>query len=253
MRVFRQVVESGSFTAAAAALEMSVAMVSKHVQNLERQLGTRLLHRTSRRVSLNDPGALYYERCSEALNLLEEAETALGLAPETPRGTLRLTAPAWFAHGFFARILHGYRQLCSEVTLDVSLSDGFADLVEDGLDLALRISHEEPAGPHVRALRPIEFSLVRAPGYAGDEVLQFALAPGKSEPGRWRVDNTSLMAQLAVEGAGMATLPRLLLQEYPQLEEVTRLPAATLYAVTQGRRRHAARVRLFLEYLEKCL
>ena len=107
IKVFRQVVESGSFTAAAVALDMSVAMVSKHVQNLEKRLGTRLLTRTSRRVALNDPGTLYYERSSEALNLLEEAEQALGL--EVIPTDAPLPYPTLYA------VTHGRRRLAARV------------------------------------------------------------------------------------------------------------------------------------------
>ncbi len=246
IKVFRQVVESGSFTAAAVALDMSVAMVSKHVQNLEKRLGTRLLTRTSRRVALNDPGTLYYERSSEALNLLEEAEQALGLEERSPSGTLRLTAPTWFSSRFFARLLTKYRQQCPSVTLDVSLSDKFVDLVEEGLDLALRVS-DTPAG---LPLMPIEFVLA---GNPEAPLITYAYSPNQT-PSPWRTNDTTLMARLAAEGAAQAVLPKLVLEDIPGLEVIPTdapLPHPTLYAVTHGRRRLAARVRSFLEFLQR--
>lgn len=270
MRVFRQVVESGGFTAAAAVLEMSVAMVSKHVLHLENHLGTRLLNRTSRRVGLNDPGARYYERCCEILDQLEEAENSLGKALEKPTGTLRVTAPTWFSNRFFAKALCEYRRRFPEVNLDISLSDAFVDLVDEGLDVALRVTQKgETTGRYVMTM---EFAMVASHEYlrargrprtAADlsdhEILVYSYNPKDTpweKPG-WRMNNTTLIAQLAVEGAGLAILPRLLFEEElfrDRLEVVELdfpLPSPALYVVTHGRRHHSARVRSFMDFFAR--
>src|SRR5260370_33516536 len=96
IKVFRQVVESGSFVAAAERLDLSTAMVSKHVMHAEKRLGVRLLNRNSRTLSLTEPGRVYFERCKTILEDLEATELELGSLGATPRGTLRITCPSWF-------------------------------------------------------------------------------------------------------------------------------------------------------------
>src|ERR1700756_1121239 len=97
IRVFRQVVESGSFVAAADRLDLSNAMVSKHVQHVEKRLGGRLLNRNSRTLSLTEAGRVYFERCKTILDDLEATELELGSLGASPRGTVRVTCPSWFA------------------------------------------------------------------------------------------------------------------------------------------------------------
>src|SRR3984885_13186845 len=97
MKVFRQVVESGSFVGAAELSHLSTAMTSNHLMFLEKHLGSRLLNRSSRCLSLTESGKLFLERCKVILEELEEAELGAGSLSSVPRGTLRVTAPSWFA------------------------------------------------------------------------------------------------------------------------------------------------------------
>src|ERR1700716_2921935 len=97
MKVFRQVIESGTFVGAAERLSLSTAMTSKHLMHLEKHLGTRLLNRSSRSLSLTESGKLFFERCKAILQEMEEAESAVGSVSGVPRGTLRVTAPSWAA------------------------------------------------------------------------------------------------------------------------------------------------------------
>jgi DNA-binding transcriptional LysR family regulator len=97
MKVFRQVVESGSFVGAAERLNLSTAMTSKHLMHLEKHLGTRLLNRSSRSLSLTESGTLFFERCKGILEEMEEAESAVGSVSGVPRGTLRVSLPSWTA------------------------------------------------------------------------------------------------------------------------------------------------------------
>jgi DNA-binding transcriptional LysR family regulator len=141
IKVFRQVVESGSFVAAAERLDVSTANVSKHVMHLEKRLGVRLLNRNSRKLSLTEPGRVYFERCKTILDDFEQTELELGSLNDAPRGTLRITAPSWFAgQKAFAVFLAEYCRRYPEIVLDLSLEDRFVDLVAEGYDVALRVA-----------------------------------------------------------------------------------------------------------------
>lgn len=166
IKVFRQVVESGSFVAAAERLEVSSAMVSKHVMHIEKRLGVRLLNRNSRTLSLTEPGRVYFERCKTILDDLEETELELGSLNSAPRGTLRITAPTWFAGQALAEFLADYRRRFPEIVLDWSFDDRFVDIVAEGYDVALRCTGTElPAGLIARRLRPVRFLIAASHSY----------------------------------------------------------------------------------------
>jgi DNA-binding transcriptional LysR family regulator len=166
MKVFRQVVGSGSFVGAAERLNLSTAMTSKHLNFLEKHLGSRLLNRSSRRLSLTESGKLYLERCKVILEELEEAELAVGFVSGVPRGTLRVTAPSWFATRRTVNFIAAYRQLFPEVVVDISFEDRFVDLIEEGYDLALRATGDDPpAGLIARPLRPMPFVIAASREY----------------------------------------------------------------------------------------
>jgi DNA-binding transcriptional LysR family regulator len=97
VKVFWQIVESGTFVAAAEHLDFSTANIGKHVMSLEKRLGVRLLNRSSRALSLTEPGRVYFERSKMIVDDLETAELELGSLNTTPRGTLRITCPSWLA------------------------------------------------------------------------------------------------------------------------------------------------------------
>src|SRR5580700_8387932 len=139
IKVFRQVVESGSFVAAAERLDLSTAMVSRHVMHAEKRLGVRLLNRNSRTLSLTEPGRVYFERCKTILDDLEATELELGSLSAAPRGTLRVTCPSWFARQRFTEMLAAFRRSYPEIVVDISFEDRIVDLVEEGCDLALRV------------------------------------------------------------------------------------------------------------------
>src|SRR3984957_20665340 len=121
IKVFRQVVESGTFVAAAERMHLSTAMVSKHVANVEKRLGVRLLNRNTRTLSLTEPGRLYYERCKTILDDLEATELELGTLSTVPRGTLRITAPSWVGGARrFAMVLAEYRRRYPQIVVDAS-------------------------------------------------------------------------------------------------------------------------------------
>ncbi len=152
MRVFRAVVELESFVRAAERLELSPAMASKHVMHLERQLGARLLNRSSRHLSLTESGRVYFDQCREMLDSLDEVAATLGRTAVVPRGMLKLSAPVWFANPIFTRALAAYRERCPEVAFDIDLSGRAVNLVEEGFDLALRVGQAPAASLIARPL-----------------------------------------------------------------------------------------------------
>ena len=167
IKVFRQVVESGSFVAAGERLDISTAMVSKHVMHIEQRLGVRLLNRNSRTLSLTEPGRVYFERCKTVLDDLEETERELGSFNSAPRGTLRISCPGWASGQRFADHLTEYRRRYPEVVVDVSFEDRMVDLVEEGYDLTLRVTSSDALSPGLiaRPVRPISYFLAGSTDY----------------------------------------------------------------------------------------
>ena len=177
--VFRQVVESGSFASAAERLDMSIGAVSKHVKSVEQRLGIRLLNRNSRNLSLTEPGSVYFERCKSILDNLQATELELGSLSATPHGTLRITCPSWYGGQRLTSLLAEYHGRCPRVVIDASCEDRFADLVEEGYDLALRVAASPqslPATLIARSVRPETFQLA-----ASREYLRRRGAPSSAE------------------------------------------------------------------------
>lgn len=284
MRVFRQVVEQGSFVAAAARLHISTAMASKYVMYLERRLGTRLLQRSSRHLSLTEAGALYLDQCRDLLDSLDELEASIGHSAISTRGTLRISAPAWFANARFARVLADYQTRYPEVVLDIDLSGRLVNLVEEGFDLALRVTQNPGASLIARPLCSVQFHLVAAPSYARHHglpqsleqlaqhaMLGYALLPtpdtlqlqGPDGPFTLRLrpvlrsNSDTLLREAALAGAGLAFMPGWLVDDdvaagrlLPVLPEVS-LPAGQLYAVYASRRHVSSKVRTFVDFMSE--
>jgi DNA-binding transcriptional LysR family regulator len=165
MTVFARAVELGSFSAAGEAMHMSSQLVGKHVQTLEHHLGVRLLNRTTRRHHLTEIGASYYERVKV---ILAEVESAEGLAAETraiPRGRLRVNAPVTFGVHALAPRLPAYLSANPEVTIDLSLSNGYVDAIEEGFDIVFRIGELADSSLIARELAPYQLVLCAAPAY----------------------------------------------------------------------------------------
>src|ERR1700741_2207386 len=122
LRVFCSVVDLKSFTAAADRHDMSPTMASKHVRSLESRLGTRLLNRTSRHVSMTETGALYFNQAKQTLESLDEVEAAVSNTTVIPRGTLRLAAPLWFDNAPFSAMLAEFDLRYPDIRFDIELS-----------------------------------------------------------------------------------------------------------------------------------
>jgi DNA-binding transcriptional LysR family regulator len=164
LTVFARVVETGGFSAAARRLNMSVTMVSNHVQALEDRLGARLLNRTTRKVSLTEIGKSYYERSTQILADLDEADRIAGALHATPRGTLRMHAATNLVP-FLAPVLGEFLTLYPAVSLDLTTGDRMVDLIEEGYDLVISAMPLPESGLIVRRLTPWRHVLCCAPAY----------------------------------------------------------------------------------------
>lgn len=140
MQTFSAVVDAGSFIKAAETLGFSKAAVSRYVGELEARLGVRLLHRTTRRLSLTEEGEVFYARCRELLSGVEEAEAELSTRSGAARGLLRVNAPVTFGILHLAPLWSAFRELYPQVRLDLTLTDRVVDLIEEGYDVAIRIA-----------------------------------------------------------------------------------------------------------------
>jgi len=139
MRIFVEIVDGGSMTAAAKRLGRSLATVVRQLAQLEQELNTRLLQRTTRRISLTTEGRVYLDHCRRILADVEEAEAALLDRAAEPRGELRVTAPVLFGTWHVAPSVNSFLQRYPEVLVDLVLNDGVVDLVESSIDVAVRI------------------------------------------------------------------------------------------------------------------
>lgn len=165
LEVFTRVVEVGSFTGAAEAMRLSKSAVSKHVTRLEDRLGVRLLNRTTRRLSLTEVGQAFYERCTGILTDLEEAEAAASHLSEAPRGLLRVAAPMTFGIKHIAPLLPLFLGQHPDLKVDLNLNDRLVDIVDEGFDMAIRISRLKNSSLIARKLASARTVVAASPDY----------------------------------------------------------------------------------------
>lgn len=282
MKVFAAVVESGSFGGSADRLGLSRAMISKHVAHLEEHLGTRLLQRTTRKLTLTESGAAYYDRCVQILTYLSEAEEAAVRNTEVPRGTLRITMPVSFGILHMAPIVSDYMKHYPEVKVDILLNDRKVDLLEEGLDLAVRIGSLSESGLIARKLASDRLAISAAPEYfenhgipktpadlaqhncliysysaSGDEWRM--AGPNGTEvvkvSGTLRATNGDLIKLAALSGAGIMRQPLFLCADElrsGRLVEVLsayRSDEVGIYVLYPSRKHLSAKVRTFVDFM----
>jgi len=285
MLAFARVVEARSFTKAAEKLGVSKSVVSARVAGLERALDVKLLHRTTRKLSLTPEGTELYERCLRVVAAAEEAMATRNAVSGTPRGLLRINAPIVFAEDYLAEPLAQYLDCHPNVQLELDLSDRVVDLVQDGIDLAIRIT-SRLAGPGLVAKRlatdqPV---LCAAPSYlarrgrprtpadvAEHDCLVYTLlrvneewrfrARGEREAlsvgvnPRFSAASGAMLRRAAVAGMGLAVLPRFMVASdlaAGRLEialDSLFAPTLGIYAVYPQARRVPAKVRALVDLL----
>jgi DNA-binding transcriptional LysR family regulator len=163
--VFVRVVETGSFTKAAEQLALSRAVISKYIGRLEARLGARLFNRTTRRLSLTEAGTTLYEGSHRALSQIEETEQAISRLQAEPRGVLKISAPMSFGILHIAPALPEFLARFPGITLELRLDDRIVDVVEEGFDLAIRISTLAESTLVARKLAPCRFVITAADDY----------------------------------------------------------------------------------------
>ncbi|MDR3412015.1 MAG: LysR family transcriptional regulator [Formivibrio sp.] len=165
MRVFVEVVDTGSQTAAADKLDMSRAMVTRYLAELEQWLGERLLHRTTRRLSLTDAGQDCLLRCRQVLEQVGDLENSAGLRSAEPKGLIRITAVMSFGQLYLAPAIAAYVARYPQVQVDMQLLDRTVNLVEERIDLAIRISNDLDPSLVARRLAPCKSVICATPAY----------------------------------------------------------------------------------------
>jgi DNA-binding transcriptional LysR family regulator len=164
LTAFVQVVDNGGFSAAGRKLNMSTTMVSNHIQALEERLGVRLLNRTTRKVSVTEVGRAYYDRATQILTDLEQADDIASAQQSTPRGTLRVYTQTHMVP-FIAPVVAEFLSIYPEVKVDFSLGEAHVDLIEEGFDLALRMTALPDSSLIVRKLATWRHVLCCSHGY----------------------------------------------------------------------------------------
>ncbi|MBI2993743.1 MAG: LysR family transcriptional regulator [Gammaproteobacteria bacterium] len=165
IRVFLAIARRSTFTAAAAEIGISKAMASKHIEQLERSLGVRLLNRSTRRVGLTEAGAVYRDRMRDILDDLRETEDEIAQLGSEPRGTLRLMSPVSFGAFHLTRAISDFHQRFPQLGVDMTLADRAPDIIEEGFDLAIRIGEIEESSLVARRIAEVRIVLCASPEY----------------------------------------------------------------------------------------
>ncbi|EGA69443.1 transcriptional regulator [Vibrio sinaloensis DSM 21326] len=280
--VFVAVVECGGFSPAADKLKITKSAVSKRINQLEDELGIRLLHRTTRKLSLTEAGQRYYSYVSQSLSLAQQGVDAVTELQGQPRGKLKLTAPMSFGVQYVAPLVAEFLALYSDVEIDLQLEDQMVDLIESGFDIGIRIGHLPLSNLVAKRLTPCKSILCASEDYLNQfgqptrpsdltqhNCLQYAYFRGGNEwtftshgkefkvmpRGRLVVNNSEAIRRALLEGLGIGQLPTFIvakdiaagklmgvMQEY-------QLPEHAVYAVFPERKHMPLKVRAFLDFI----
>lgn len=283
IEIFVKVAELKSFSAAAGAMNLSRTLVSERVRDLEEHLGVRLLQRTTRRVALTEPGAAFLDRVRTGLAALEEAAAEASSLTSRPRGVLRVNAPMSFGFRHLAPVVGTFMQTHPEVSIELALSDRLVNLIEENVDVAVRIGNLRDSSLIARKLATCRMMLCAAPSYLkrmgapkhpddimnhtrlfytywldGDEWRfnrrgeEVAVRAGEAQ---LRCNNGDAVAEAAAEGAGIALQPNFiagpLIKQGRLVELLPAWRAASfgIYAVYPQNQFVPAKSRAFIDHL----
>ena len=282
MRVFTTVVDAGSFASAADRLDLSRGMTSRYVAQVEAHLGVRLLNRTTRRLSLTEAGNNYYQRATQVLAMVEEAERAATREAAEPRGTLRINVPVAFGARHLGGAVNDYLRRYPQVKVDMTLNDRVVNLVEEGFDIAVRISRRIDPGLVARPIARARTVACASPDYIkmhgmpkapSDLARHNCLTYAYSEPqDEWRFtrrgrdvvakatgnlhgNNGETLCSAAEAGLGVILQPTFLVYEALRARKLVRIldgwepDEFTIYAVYPSRQFLPPKVRSFIDFL----
>ena len=282
MIAFVRIAETGSLSAAAAELDQSLAVVSRRLARLEGRLGVRLVNRTTRQLSLTDEGVAFQLRCTRILNDIEEAEAEVTKGREIAVGLLRMSSTFAFARRELAPLLHEFESQHSGLRIHLDASDRIVNLVDEGLDIAIRFGELPDSSLIARALAPNAYVICASPAYLDrrgrpgelEDLLSHECVLFGSPPvARWTFEDGSsikvhgdlstndgdLAHIWALEGSGIVL--KSIWDVYDDIHQGRleivlpgmRPPASPLHAVFPHSRLAAARVRLVLDFLTRRL
>lgn len=281
--VFVRVVEAGSFTAAADKLGLSQSAVSKSVNRLEERMGTRLLNRSTHRLSLTEAGAALHERGRRALGEIEEAELEVARLQTEPRGVLRVNAPMSFGILHVSPLIPEFLARFPALTVDLQLDDRLTDLVDEGFDCAIRIKALNDSTLVAKRLGPCRQVICAAPQYlkrhgtptTAEELKEHSVLvyTYRANPGEWELrapngkkirfesrarlysNNGIALVQAALKGLGILVPPTFYIgKELKEgklvtiMDDHTVLPELSIHAVYPQRRHLSPKVRAFVDF-----
>ena len=275
--IFTRVVECHSFTQAAQMLGMQKSTVSRRIALLEERLGVRLLNRTTRKLRLTEVGSAYYERCRQIMLDFAEAEQAVMQLQQVPSGLLRITAPIEFGQLLLGRVIGSFMRLHPQISVEAELTSRGVDPVEEGVDIVIRVGQPQDSTLIARKLLETTRHLCASPQYlaehgrparveelAGHRAILLPQDPPRHWPLTGRslpcqrvlsCNNITLAREAAIAGAGIAVLPRMIVDAAVQSGELVELlpeaelPVGEIYAVYPSRRFQAMKVKAFLDFL----
>ena len=284
MRIFVRVVDAGSFSAAGRQLGVAPSSVSRRISDLEYELGARLFHRTTRKLSLTEAGRLFHERAAQILVEVEEAKLAISQIGGAPSGILRLTVPASVGRLHIAPALAAFQERFPAVQIVLSMTDRLVDLVDEGFDLAIRVGRQRDSSLIARRIGWGRRVVCGSPSYlekagmprvpadlADHNCLTFRSHPGsnlwsfRGPKGTSKVrvsgglfaDNGEALCAAAVAGLGLILVPNWLVgieirrgrlrQVLGKFQVVPE--ASPLYAVYPHQRHLPPKVRAFVDFL----
>ncbi len=284
MKTFVRVAEEGSFSAAARFFGLTPSAVSRQVSQLEDELGARLFHRTTRKQSLTEAGETFLQHARRIIADLEEARLAVNRLADVPAGSLHVATEADFAVAFLAPILPIFLKQYPLVQVHMTMGTGTIDLVESGIDLAIRVGHLDDSSLIARKIATNSSLVCASPAYleeygiplhpnelAGHNCLSFRSRPDKNHwsfqtsdgsldvpiLGRLNVNSLMFLREAAVASVGIVMIPRWMVdnqlndgQLTPILEKFSLEPPSTpVHAVFSHNRHLAPKVRAFVDFL----
>ncbi|MGY2051428.1 LysR family transcriptional regulator [Methylobacterium sp. JK268] len=235
VRIFMRAAETGSFSAAGRSLRLSPSVISYRIQTLEEHLGCLLLTRTTRRMSLTEAGRIFYENCLAITAAVDRAEKSVETAGAAPRGVLKITAPLGLGRGVVASLIPRFRARHAETDIHLRLSDHLLDLVQEAVDVAIRMARMRDSSFTLRKIAEVERVLCAAPSYLdrapaleepadllahdclllrfpGSEQFRWTLTDGEETvtlpvSGHIDVDDGDTLTEWALAGEGIALKP----------------------------------------------